>query len=145
MLEPLTETLRNHGGASTGLERSDAWMKYFGASKHAIADAVLFVHPKRDATTWVPIDTSANAIGSALQPFGEIDCVPLAFLSKKLRRAKTRYSPLGRELLADCMPNRYVRARWSPLKTRAAEGGEFYAMTHHKPLKYVVVATTIAT
>lgn len=67
--------------------------------KTALAEATLHLHPRHDAQTAIMTDASDTAVGAVLPQ--QIDNVwhPIAFFSKKLTTAQTRYSVFGRELL----------------------------------------------
>ena len=72
----------------------------FEDSKNALADAVLLNHPSEIAPTALSTDASATAIGAVLEQCNNGIWTPLAFFSRKLRPAETRYSTFDRELLA---------------------------------------------
>ena len=72
----------------------------FEASKSALATASLLVHPKHTAMTSITVDASSTAVGGALEQYINGRWQPLAFFSRNLKPAETRYSAFGRELLA---------------------------------------------
>lgn len=79
-----------------------------------------------DAPTSIMTDASANAVGAVLQQGIDGQWRPLAFFSKKLKPAQTRYSVFGRELLAAYLAVRHFR--------HFVEGRSFTIWTDHKPL-----------
>ena len=73
-------------------------------------------------------DASETAVGAVLQQLiNEMWC-PIAYFSKKLKPAETRYSTFDRELLAIYLAIKHFR--------HFVEGREFHIQTDHKPLTY---------
>nr|VZI45887.1 unnamed protein product [Spirometra erinaceieuropaei] len=72
--------------------------------RHALtafyADATLLTHPAPEAPLSLMVDASSVAVGAVLQQHINDSTRPLAFFSKKLSPAETRYSTFSRELLA---------------------------------------------
>lgn len=64
------------------------------------AKATLLSYPQQDAPTSLMTDASDNAVGAVLQQYIRGSWHPIAFYSRKLRPAETRYSTFDRELLA---------------------------------------------
>ncbi|BHF63958.1 hypothetical protein SprV_0200695400 [Sparganum proliferum] len=71
-------------------------------------------------------DASNAAVGAVLQQRLPDSTVPLTFFSRKLFRAKTRYSTFGRERLAVVLALRHFQ--------HLLEGREFAISADHKPL-----------
>jgi hypothetical protein len=95
-LQPLTDALR---GASKTLEWPPA--AAFGVAKAALAAAVPLAHPAPNAVLSLATDASDTHMGGGvLQQLNGGSWQPLAFYSKKLSGAGTRYSTFDRELLA---------------------------------------------
>jgi hypothetical protein len=72
----------------------------FGAAKAALAAAVPLAHPAPNAVLSLATDPSDTHVGR---------WQPLAFYSKKLSGAGTRYSTIDRELLAAFSAVRHFR------------------------------------
>ena len=68
--------------------------------KQAIAEVSLHSHPHTDAPTNIMTDASDTAVGAVLQQQISDEWKPIAFLSKRLKPAETRYSTFDNELLA---------------------------------------------
>ena len=94
-LQPLTDALK---GAPKTLEWPPA--AAFGAAKAALAAAVPLAHPAPNAVLSLATDASDTHVGGMLQQLTGGRWQPLAFYSKKLSGAGTRYSTFDKELLA---------------------------------------------
>ena len=79
-------------------------------------------------------DASDTAVGAVLQQEIGDTWQPIAFFSRKLRPAETRYSAFDRELLAVYLSIKHFR--------HFVEGREFFILTDHKPLTFALSATT---
>lgn len=86
------------------------------------------MHPDSEATLCLITDASNIAVGGALHQCVNNVMKPIAFFSKRLQPAETKYSTFGRELLAVYLSIRHFR--------HMLEGREFYILTDHKPLTY---------
>lgn len=102
----------------------------FSAIKDALAQATLLVHPKVGAPTSIMTDASSTAVGAVLQQFIDGQWQPLAYFSKNLKPAETRYSAYDRELLAIYMAIKLFRY--------FIKGRQFYILTDHKPLTFAL-------
>nr|VZI50019.1 unnamed protein product [Spirometra erinaceieuropaei] len=105
----------------------------FNDVKAALASATLLAHPRSDAQLTHMTDASSTAVGASLQQSVSGVLQPLAFFSKKLSPAETRYSVFGRELLAVYLSIRHFR--------HFLEGREFVVLTGHKPLVFALRAS----
>ncbi|BHF70469.1 hypothetical protein SprV_0301352000 [Sparganum proliferum] len=76
------------------------------------------------------VDASTVAVGAVLQQHINDSTRPLAFFSKKLSPAETRYSTFGRELLAIYLAVKHFR--------HFLEGRDFTIFTDHKPLTFAI-------
>ncbi|BHF61005.1 hypothetical protein SprV_0100397500 [Sparganum proliferum] len=105
-------------------------VRSFNDVKAALANATLLAHPRSDAQLTLMTDVPSTAAGASLQQ--TVSCVlqPLAFFSKKLSPAETRYSVLGRELLAVYLSIWHFR--------HFLEGREFVVLTDHRPLVFAL-------
>nr|VZI06730.1 unnamed protein product [Spirometra erinaceieuropaei] len=98
-------------------------VRSFNDVKAALASATLLAHPRSDAQLTLMTDASSTAVGASLQQTVSGVLQPLAFFSKKLSPAETRYSVFGRELLAVYLSIRHFR--------HFLEGREFVVLTDH--------------
>ena len=76
------------------------------------------------------VDASDAAVGAVLQQEIDHHWQPIAFFSKKLTPAETKYSTFDRELLAVYLAIKHFQY--------FVEGREFYILTDHKPLTFVL-------
>jgi hypothetical protein len=97
-LQPLTDALN---GAHKALEWPPAAAAAFGAARVA--------HPAPNAVLSLATDASDTHVGGVLQQLTGGRWQPLAFYSKKLSGAGTRYSTFDRELLAAFSAVRHFR------------------------------------
>ncbi|MBM6549370.1 RNase H-like domain-containing protein [Streptococcus dysgalactiae] len=88
----------------------------------------MLAHFDPSATASSAVDTSDNAIGGVLQQWSQAQWNPLAFFSRRLLAAESRYSTFSRELLAVYCGVRHFR--------HVLEGRQFTIFTDHKPLVY---------
>ena len=75
-------------------------------------------------------DASDNAVGAVLQQFINDQWCPVAFFSKKLKPAETKYSTFDRELLPVYLAIKRFR--------HFVEGRQFSITTDHKPLTFAL-------
>jgi hypothetical protein len=106
----------------------------FGAAKAALAAAVPLAHPAPNAVLSLATDTSDTHVGGMLHQLTGGRWQPLAFYSKKLSGAGTRYSTFDRELLAAFSAVRHFRF--------LLEGRQFRLLNDHKPLVTSLFRTT---
>ncbi len=130
-LLPLTDALR---GTPKMLEWPLAAAAAFGAAKVALKAAVPLAHPALNAVLSLATDASDTHVGGVLQQLTGGRWQPLAFYSKKLSGAGTRYSTFDRELLAAFSAIRHFRF--------LLEGQQFRLLTDHKPLVTSLFRTT---
>ncbi|BHF73292.1 hypothetical protein SprV_0401637300 [Sparganum proliferum] len=128
---PLTNLL---SGSKRTFELTPAALTSFEQVKALLADATLLTHSHADAPISLMVDASNVAVGAVLQQSLRDSTVPLAFFSKKLSKAETRYSTFGRELLAAYLAVRHFR--------HLLEGREFTIFTDHKPLTFALRSHT---
>ncbi|BHF62295.1 hypothetical protein SprV_0200527700 [Sparganum proliferum] len=128
---PLTNLL---SGSKRTFELTPAALTSFEQVKALLADATLLTHYHADAPTSLMVDASNVAVGAVLQQSLPDSTVPLAFSSRKLSKAETRYSTFGRELLAVYLAVRHFR--------HLLEGREFTIFTDHKPLTFALRSHT---
>nr|VZI26836.1 unnamed protein product [Spirometra erinaceieuropaei] len=108
-------------------------VKSFNDVKAAHASATLLAHPRADAQLILMTDASRTAVRASLQQTVGGVLKPLAFFSKKISPAETRYSVFGRELLAVYLFIWHFR--------HFLEGREFVVLTDHKPLVFAMRAS----
>ena len=75
-------------------------------------------------------DASDVAVGAVLQQYVNGQWCPIAFFSKSLKAAETRYSTFDRELLAIYLAVKHFRY--------FLEGRQFHIWTDHKPLTFAL-------
>ena len=134
ILEPLNRMLSLTGSDARHLPWDDRAITAFTAIKEALARATLLAHPKPHAPTRIMTDASDRAVGAILQQQIEDSWQPIAFFSRKLLPAETRYSAFDRELLAVYLAVKHFR--------HFVEGREFLILTDHKPLTFALSITT---
>nr|VZI07626.1 unnamed protein product [Spirometra erinaceieuropaei] len=127
LMLPLTNLL---SGPKGPLELRGHALTAFESIKTSLADATLLTHPAPEAPLSLMVDASTVAVGAVLQKHINDSTRPLAFFSKKLSIAETRYSTFGRELLAIYLAIKHCR--------HFLEGRDFTIFTDHKPLTFVL-------
>nr|VZI12855.1 unnamed protein product [Spirometra erinaceieuropaei] len=130
ILQPLNSLLTH---SKKTLVMTEEAVRSFNDVKAALADATLLAHPRSDAQLTLMTDASSTAVGASLQQTVGGVLQPLAFFSKKLSPAETRYSVFGRELLAVYLSIRHFR--------HFLEGREFVVLTDHRPLVFALRAS----
>ncbi|BHF76260.1 hypothetical protein SprV_0501935800 [Sparganum proliferum] len=130
ILQPLNSLLTH---SKKTLVTAEVSVKSFNDVKAALAKATLLVHPRSDVQLALMTDASSTAVGASLQQTINGVLQPLAFFSKKLSPAETRDSVFGRELLVVYLALRHFR--------HFLEGREFFVLTDHKPLVFVLRAS----
>ncbi|BHF60044.1 hypothetical protein SprV_0100300500 [Sparganum proliferum] len=127
LMLPLTNLL---SGPKGPLELRGHALTAFERIKTSLADATLPTHPAPEAPLSLMVDASTVAVGAVLQQHINDSTRPLAFFSKKLSPAETRYSTFGRELLAIYLAVKHFR--------HFLEGRDFTIFTDHKPLTFAI-------
>jgi hypothetical protein len=122
-LQSRTEALR---GDPKTLEWPPAVAAAFKAAKATLVAVEPLVHPTPNTVLFLATDASDTQVGVMLQQLVGGSWQPLAFYSKKLSGAGTRYSTFDRELLAAFSTVRHFRL--------LLEGRRFHLLTDHKPL-----------
>ncbi len=130
LLQPLNALLVGTNKHTKTLPWSDAATLAFSNVKEAIAKATLLVHPELGAPTCIMTDASDTAVGAVLQQRIANQWRPLAYFSRALKPAQTRYSAFDREFLAIYLAVKYFRY--------FIEGRQFFVLTDHKPLVYAL-------
>ena len=130
ILEPLNKLLGAPEKDSHHLAWDEEATTAFHSIKQALADVTLLVHPKPHAPTCIMADASDRAVGAVLQQHIDGGWCPIAYFSKKLRPAETRYSTFDRELLAIYLAIKHFQ--------HFVEGREFFILTDHKPLTFAL-------
>ncbi|BHF64597.1 hypothetical protein SprV_0200760300 [Sparganum proliferum] len=127
LMLPLTNMLSGPKGL---LELTGEALTAFERIKNSPADDTLLTHPAPEAQLSLMVDASTVAVGAVLQQHLAGSTQPLAFFSKKLLPAETRYSTFGRELLAIYLAVKHFR--------HFLEGQEFTIFTDHKPFTFAI-------
>ena len=130
-LVPLNSMLSSAQNSHAPLHWMPTADNAFNRIKEALATASLLAHPKPDAPTCIITDASDVAVGAVLQQRIGTDWCPIAYFSKKLQPAETRYSAFDRELLAAYLAIKHFR--------HFVEGRTFHLLTDHKPLTYALL------
>ncbi|BHF65473.1 hypothetical protein SprV_0200848400 [Sparganum proliferum] len=130
ILRPLSSLLAH---SKKTLVMTEEAVRSFNDVKAALANATLLAHPRSDAQLTLMTDAPSTAVGASLQQTVSGVLQPLAFFSKKLSPAETRYSVFGRELLAVYLSIRHFR--------HFLEGHEFVVLTDHQPLVFALRAS----
>jgi hypothetical protein len=131
LMQPLTDLLR---GKVRSFTFPAAAQNAFVELKTAIANIASLSHHHPSAPLSVTVDASDLAVGAVLQQQLNGNWCPLAFFSKRLQPAESRYSAFGKELLAIYLGIRHFR--------HVLEGRNFIVFTDHKPLTYALRSTT---
>jgi cleavage and polyadenylation specificity factor subunit 1 len=122
-LQPLTDLLRGNPKTLVWTEGAAA---AFCAAKDALTAATVLAHPLPGAIISLATDASDTHIGGVLQQLTSGSWRPLAFFSRKLSPAESKYSTFDRELLAVFAAIRHFRF--------VLEGRPFRILTDHLPL-----------
>lgn len=113
---------------------TDDCTRSFESGKRALLEATQLAFPDAAAPTSLTVDASGLAVGAVLEQFLDDKWTPVAFFSRKLRDAETRYSAFDRELLAVYLAIRHFR--------HFVEGRQFQVFTDHKPLTYALSSSS---
>ena len=97
VLAPLTDALRGPGKT---LAWSPALDLAFLHAKGLLAAVSELVHPSPGAQLSLAVDSSDSHVGAVLQQLLDGSWAPLAFFSKYMSVAESKYSSVDRELLA---------------------------------------------
>ena len=127
-LAPLTAMTK--GRKKKKLCWSDESHQAFEKSKASFASNTLLSFPSPRAELVLSTDANDTAIGAVLKQLANGHLSPVAFYSKKLSPAQTRYSTFDRELLAIVQSLRKFR--------HLLEASSFTIRTDHMPLIYAV-------
>ena len=132
-LRPLYQVI-NTSKPRQPLNWTNEMIQAFSASKQALAEATMLVHPCTDCPIALTCDASDVAIGAVLEQFAHGRWEPLAFFSRQLRKPEIKYSTFDRELLGVYLATRHFRYM--------LEGRQFTVYTDHKPLVHAMSKTT---
>ena len=131
LLQPLTDMTRGQPRTSSApLHWSDAATAAFNRAKDAICNITTLAHPLPGGDVSLQVDASNYAVGAVLQQCVDGIWQPLAFFSKRLEPAESRYSTFGRELLAMYLSVKHFRF--------FQEARPFIIFTDHKPLTFAI-------
>ena len=129
-LPGIAKTMAPLYDALTGKKRQLVWgqdhQQAFEATKKALAYATTLTFPSPGTPLILTTDASNVAVGAVVEQLVNGVPQPLAFFSKKLRGAETKYSTFDRELLAVYQAVRHFR--------HLLEGTSFTVRTDHRPL-----------
>ncbi|PIK56201.1 gag-pol polyprotein [Apostichopus japonicus] len=127
IIQPLTDLLRTNL-KNMPITLTDIQLQAFSNVKASLAQSTLLNHLHPTAQLCLMVDASDVAVGGVLQQLVGGNWEPIAFFSKRLQKAETRYSTFSRELLAVYLTIRYFR--------HLLEGRQFHVLSDHKPLTY---------
>ena len=102
----------------------------FKEAKVALSQVAILAHLLSEPELSLAVDASDHHVGGVLQQKCAAGWQPLAFVSRKLNAAETKYSTLDRELLPCVAAIRHFPC--------LVEGGAFTLYTDHKPLTYLL-------
>lgn len=111
-------------------EWNDVCEKTFNEAKLALANCTLLSFPSENAPISIATDASDSAVGAVLQQFVSDMWQPIAFFSRKLNPAQTRYSTFDRELLAVYLAIKHFQY--------FVEGRDFTVYSDHEPLSFAL-------
>ena len=131
-MRPLFQAIagKTKKGASKTLDWTEQMSSAFEKTKQALVSATMLVHPRANAPTSLTVDASDVALGGVLEQKVAGTWRPIAFFSRQLRPAETKYSAFDRELLAIYLGIRHFRY--------FLEGRTFTVFTDHKPLTFAM-------
>ncbi|GBN28886.1 hypothetical protein AVEN_174991-1 [Araneus ventricosus] len=112
---------------------SEAAVQVFQTCKNSIAQAALLAHRNSEAKLSLVIDASNTGIAGTLQQTYLKNTQPLAFFSRKLTPAESRYSTYDRELFAVYSSVKHFR--------HFLEFRDFIIYTDHEPLTFAFQQT----
>ena len=130
ILQPLTDLLKGKKKKNQSISLGETELSAFNQAKDELARATILVHPQSDAPLTLFVDASDVGVGGVVQQLVNDTWQPLAFFSKRLQPAETKYSTFGRELLAAYLSVKHFR--------HMLEGRNFTLFTDHKPLTYAL-------
>ena len=124
-IEPLNKLLKKNSTfkISREVEESVAWCK------EKLSTAPILQFPNFDKEFTLTTDASQTALGAVLSQEGRLGDQPVAFASRRLAPAETRYSTIERELLGVVWAVEHFRPYLL--------GRRFNIKTDHKPLVWV--------
>lgn len=125
LLHPLYLSLRNKKSKDF-LEWTEPMCASFDKARSVLSELTRLSHPRQGATLAVSTDASDIGIGAVLEQLVNGHWQPLAFYSRQLNTAESKYSTFDRELLALYSAIRHFQYM--------LEGRRFIAFTDHKPL-----------
>ena len=133
IMQPLHEAIKSKKPSSK-VQWDDANIKAFSDIKEAIASATLLAHPMVFAPIALRTDASSTGIGAVLEQQQKGVWRPLAFFSRHLKGAETKYSTFDRELLAAFSAVRHFQTQ--------IEGRQCILFTDHRPLTQALKRTS---
>ena len=127
VLAPLTNTLKGPGKSILWSPKLDS---SFILAKKLLTSVPVLTHPEPGAPVSLAVDASDSHIGAVIQQKLKGSWSPMAFFSKKLSSAESKYSAFDRELLAA-----YFAVHHFPF---LLEGPQFTLFTDHKPVTHAL-------
>ncbi|SAM00834.1 hypothetical protein [Absidia glauca] len=132
---PLSDLTKGVGPKKRDITWSPQCQEAFDLLKNALQTSPVLMMPRDDTPFVIDTDASDYGIGAVLQQYDDDgDLHPVAFESKKLSAAETKYPVQERELLAVLHALRTWRC--------FVDGRPFVVRTDHNPLKYTRTQAT---
>ncbi|TNN10580.1 Transposon Tf2-9 polyprotein, partial [Schistosoma japonicum] len=123
LMQPLTDLLK---GKPKKFKLTSEAVKTINQLKDKLSRTSTLTYPNSHYPIALMVDASDKAVGGTLNQLVKNAWEPIAFFSKKLAPAETRYSTFSRELLAIYLTIKHFR--------HMLEGRKFTVYTDHKPL-----------
>ena len=94
ILKLLTDATKGGGPKHRKLDWQPDMEQAFKEAKVALSDATILAHPPSEPELSLAVNASNHHVGGVLQQKCAAGLLPLAFLSRKLNGAETKYSTL---------------------------------------------------
>ena len=91
ILKLLTDATKGGGPKHRKLDRQPDMEQAFKEAKVALSDAAILAHPPSEPELSLAVNASDHHVGGVLQQKCAAGLLPLAFLSRKLNGAETKY------------------------------------------------------
>ena len=131
-MQPLYTAIKGRSSGSSPRWTPAASMAFEDIKTH-LAQAIMLSHPIQNAPLALCTDASDTGIGASLEQWTGKEWQPLAFFSRHLDSAQSKYSAFDRELLAAYLAVRHFHP-W-------IEGRSCTLVTDHKPLVQAISKT----
>jgi hypothetical protein len=133
VMQPLYSAMKGRSSGSSP-RWTPAASTAFEDSKTRLANAAMLSHPIKNVPLALCTDASDSGVGASLEQWTGREWQPLAFFSRHLNPAQSKYSAFDRELLAAYLSVRHFHP-W-------IEGRRCTLVTDHKPLVQAISKTS---